>query len=61
MRHGGKIKLCSHDGCTKYAKKGGVCIRHGAQVKLCERKVCSQEGCSKSRKEECVEVMERTR
>jgi len=23
-------KLCSSAGCTDYAKKGGVCMRHGA-------------------------------
>ena len=32
MRHGAKVtvKLCSSEGCTNNAKKGGVCIRHGA-------------------------------
>ena len=36
-----KKKDCSWDGCTNYARKGGVCVRHGAQVKL-----CSVEGCT---------------
>jgi len=25
-------KLCSSGGCTNNAKKGGVCMRHGAKV-----------------------------
>ena len=34
-------KRCSVDGCTKYARNGaGVCVGHGAKVKL-----CSEEGC----------------
>jgi len=32
---------CSTDGCTTYAQKGGVCVRHGAKVKL-----CSSDGCT---------------
>ena len=28
-----KQKKCTYKGCTNNAKKGGVCIRHGAQVK----------------------------
>ena len=40
MRHGAQVKRCSSDGCTSHAKKGGVCIRHGAKVesKRCSRK-----------------------
>ena len=34
-------KICSAEGCTKQAQKGGVCIRHGAKVKR-----CSSEGCT---------------
>eukprot|EP00986_Skeletonema_menzelii_P018517 scaffold26652_cov151-Skeletonema_menzelii.AAC.11 len=30
VRHGSKVKRCSSEGCTSYAKKGGVCVRHGA-------------------------------
>jgi hypothetical protein len=30
-----------------YAKKGGVCLRHGAKIKL-----CSREGCTKQAKKE---------
>ena len=41
MRHGAKRKLCSNEGCSTQAKKGGVCFRHGAKVKL-----CSIEGCT---------------
>jgi hypothetical protein len=26
-------KRCSHEGCTNFAKKGGVCVTHGAMVK----------------------------
>jgi predicted carbohydrate-binding protein with CBM5 and CBM33 domain len=39
----GGTKLCSHKGCPNHAKKGGVCITHGAKV---ERKQCSFEGCT---------------
>jgi hypothetical protein len=31
---------CSADGCTNQVRSGGVCVRHGAKVKL-----CSSEGC----------------
>ena len=34
-------KLCSIDGCTNYFVQGGVCMRHGAEVKK-----CSHEGCT---------------
>ena len=32
MRHGATfgVKLCSHEGCAKHAKRGGVCERHDA-------------------------------
>ena len=33
---------CSADGCSNHVVKEGVCIRHGAKVKL-----CSFEGCTK--------------
>jgi len=35
---------CSHEGCTSHAKKGGVCVKHGAKI---TRKNCSREGCTK--------------
>jgi hypothetical protein len=31
MRHGAKVKLCSIEGCTNQAQKGGVCVKHGAK------------------------------
>ena len=34
-------KELKHEGCTNQAKKGGVCIRHGAKKK---KKTCSHEG-----------------
>jgi len=34
-------KLCSSEGCAKYAQKGGVCIRHGAKVKRCNVEGCT--------------------
>jgi len=37
----GKVKRCSSEGCVNQAKKGGVCIKHGAKVK-----VCTIEGCT---------------
>jgi len=33
--------ICSADGCTNYSKIAGLCIRHGAEIKL-----CSSEGCT---------------
>ena len=33
-------KLCSNEGCTSQARKGGVCWRHGAKKK------CNIEGCT---------------
>ena len=43
IRHGAtwSKRLCSHHGCTNYAKKGGVCSRHGAK-----KPTCSHEGCT---------------
>ena len=34
--------VCSADGCTNRVINGGVCLRHGAKLKL-----CSSEGCTK--------------
>ena len=28
-----RVKLCSHEGCTNNAQKGGLCTRHGAKRK----------------------------
>ena len=36
VRHGAKVKYCSHKGCSKNAKKGGLCTRHGAKKKWTE-------------------------
>ena len=36
-------KLCSADGCVKFAQTEGVCVRHGAKVKT---KTCSSDGCT---------------
>ena len=41
MKHGAKGKLCSSDGCTNQAVRGGVCVKHGAKLKR-----CSSEGCT---------------
>ena len=30
VRHGAKVKLCSSEGCTNYAQRGGLCRRHSA-------------------------------
>jgi hypothetical protein len=45
--HGAPRKRCiSHEGCTNIAKKGGVCVTHGAKVKAYKR--CSfKGGCTK--------------
>ena len=36
-------KKCSADGCTKFAQRGGVCMRHGSKY---TRKLCSLSGCT---------------
>lgn len=36
-----KHKICSHRGCVNIVKKGGVCIRHGAQARKCSHKGCN--------------------
>ncbi len=36
-------KTCSADGCANRAVKGGVCVKHGAQI---EYKRCSSDGCT---------------
>jgi hypothetical protein len=41
--HGAKVKQCSFKGCTKHAKRGGVCVTHGATVKRCSFKGCSKQ------------------
>jgi len=45
-------RLCSFEGgCHKQAKNGGVCQRHGAEVKFCS----FEGGChNKTEREECV-------
>ena len=45
FRNGRYRRLCSSNGCTSLAQKGGVCIRHGAVVKKTKYE-CSAEGCS---------------
>ena len=38
MRHGSKSKVSltmQQEICTNQAKKGGVCVSHGAEVKRC--------------------------
>lgn len=37
-------RMCSAEGCHKYARTGGVCVAHGANV---TRKICVVEGCIK--------------
>ena len=34
IRHGAtqQRKICSFEGCCKQAQKGGLCVRHGAQI-----------------------------
>ncbi len=36
-------KICTADGCTNVAKKGGVCVKHGASW---TKKLCNNEGCT---------------
>ena len=37
------IYICSHDGCNSHAKVGGVCIKHGAQIKRCSHNNCTKQ------------------
>ena len=41
VRHGAKLKRCSHEGCTNVVVNRGVCTRHGAK-----RPQCNSEGCT---------------
>jgi len=43
VKHGAKVRLCSSEGCTNHALKGGVCIKHGAKPSV---KHCTSEGCT---------------
>lgn len=46
-------KRCSHEGCTKQARTGGVCATLGAVAKC-----CNNEGCTKHpRREEFVKAL----
>jgi hypothetical protein len=47
IKHGAKVKRCSHDGCNNIAQKRGLCRRHGAAS---ERGV---EGQEKTTREKC--------
>ena len=40
------IYTCSNEGCANQVRAGGVCIRHGAKVK-----VCSTDGCNNNIKQ----------
>ena len=35
------MKYCSHKGCTKWAHKGGTCIRHGVKIITCILLICT--------------------
>ena len=39
-------KICKHDGCTKYAQIGGLCVGHGAK-----RRICKHDGCTSKAKQ----------
>ncbi len=40
---GRRRKICTTEGCTSRAERGGVCIRHGAKVKRCNREGCTNQ------------------
>jgi len=44
LTHGAKRKRCSHERCSSFAKRKGVCVTHGAKV----------EAAQQSRRMECV-------
>jgi len=41
MRHGAKVKTCTHEGCNNQVRRKGVCAKHGAK-----KKTCSYDGCT---------------
>jgi len=43
LSSGRLVILCSGEGCTSVARKGGVCMKHGAVVTI---KTCKHEGCT---------------
>jgi hypothetical protein len=43
MKQEAKIKRCSSEGCTSFAQKGGVCIKHGAKHKRCSIEDCTNQ------------------
>jgi hypothetical protein len=45
VTHGAMVKRCSFEDCNNHAKKGGVCVTHGAKVRA-RMKRCTFEGCS---------------
>ena len=36
-------KLCSYEGCSNQARRGGVCTTHGANAKRCSFKGCNNQ------------------
>ena len=45
--HRSKVKLCNSEGCTNYAQRGGVCMKHGVKVKICGKDAKQKkEGCA---------------
>eukprot|EP00985_Skeletonema_marinoi_P012867 scaffold6284_cov86-Skeletonema_marinoi.AAC.4 len=38
-----KKRICRESGCQKWAQNGGVCTRHGANLKLCSKEGCTNQ------------------
>jgi len=36
LTHGAKRKRCSHERCSSFAKRKGVCVTHGAKVEAAQ-------------------------
>ena len=43
VKHGARVKRCTHPGCRNQAVKGGVCVGHGAKVKRCNSVGCENQ------------------
>lgn len=47
--HGAKRNTSKHEGCNTPFIQGGVCVRHGANVKACILEGCTNTVCNKNK------------
>ena len=58
MRHGGKVTLCSTEGCTNNAHNEGVCKRHGAYSDTSRADIQAENNCGRGKKRNTVPATE---